>query len=46
MFLSLALLVDDFLTFTFCHSGPHSMVGLACALAWLSAIQVTVADLR
>ena len=32
MFLSLALSVDDFLTFTFCHSGPHFTVRLACAL--------------
>ena len=31
-FLSLALSVDDFLTFTFHHSGPRSTVGLACAL--------------
>ena len=40
MFLCLALAVDDFLTFTFQHSGPCSMVRLACALEWLSAIQV------
>ena len=38
MFLSLALSVDDFLTFTFHHSGPRSMVRLACTLEWLSAI--------
>ena len=44
MFLFLALSMDDFLTFTFCHSCPHSTVGLACALEWLSAIQVAVAD--
>ena len=44
MFLSLALSVDDFLTFTFQCGGPHSTVGLACALEWLSAIQVAVAD--
>ena len=44
MFFSLVSSVDDFLTFTFCHSGPCSMVRLACALEWLSAIQVTVAD--
>ena len=44
MFLSLALLVDDILTFTFQCSGPCSTVRLACALEWLSAIQVTVAD--
>ena len=44
MFLSLPLSVDDFLTFTFCHMGPHSMVRLVCVLEWLSAIQVAVAD--
>ena len=44
MFLSLALSVDDFFTFTFHHSCPHSMVRLACALEWLSAIRVAVAD--
>ena len=38
MFLSLALSVHDFLTFTFNHSGPCSMVRLDCALEWLSAI--------
>ena len=38
MFLSLALSVDDFLICTFHHSGPCSMVRLACALEWLSAI--------
>ena len=44
MFLSLALSVDDFLTFTFHRSGPHSMVRLACALEWLNTIWVAVAD--
>ena len=43
-FLSLALSVGDFLIFTFRHSGPCSKVRLACALEWLSAIQVAVAD--
>ena len=38
MFLSLALSVDDFFHLTFHCSGPHSTVGLACALKWLSAI--------
>ena len=38
VFLFLALSVDDFFTLTFCHGGPCSMVGLACALEWLSAI--------
>ena len=43
--LSLALSVEDFFTLTFLLGGPHSMVGLACTLEWLSAIQVVVADL-
>ena len=30
--LSLALSVEDFFTLTFHPGGPHSMVGLACAL--------------
>ena len=30
--LSLALSVEDFFTLTFCHDGPLSTVGLACAL--------------
>ena len=46
MFLSLALSVDDFLTFTFHHSGPCSTVELACALEWLSAILDAAADPR
>ena len=29
---------------TFHHDGPHSMVGLACALEWLSAMRVAVTD--
>ena len=38
LLLSLALSVEDFFTLTF-HSGvSHSMVGLVCALKWLSAI--------
>ena len=44
VFLSLTLSVDGFLIFTFQCSGPHSMVRLACALEWLSAISVAVAD--
>ena len=36
--LSLVLSVEDF-----CH-GPHSTVGLAYALEWLSAMQVAVTD--
>ena len=42
--LSLALSVEDFFTLTFCHGGPHSMIGLACARELLSAIQVAVTD--
>ena len=42
--LSLALSVEDFFTLTFHCGGPHSTVGLACALEWLSAMQVAVAD--
>ena len=44
LLLSLALSVDDFFTLTFHHGGPCSTVGLACALEWLSAIQVAVTD--
>ena len=36
--LSLALSVEDFFTSTLHHGGPHPMVGLACALEWLSAM--------
>ena len=28
----------------FCHAGPLSMVGFACTLEWLNAIQVAIAD--
>ena len=28
----------DFLVLVFCHGGPLSMVGFACALEWLSTI--------
>ena len=38
LLLSLALSVKDFLTLTFHRGGPHSTVGLVCALEWLSAI--------
>ena len=41
---SLASSVEDFFTLTFCCGGPRSMVGLAFALEWLSAMQVVVAD--
>ena len=40
--LSLVLSVEDFFTLTFCHGGPHSTVGLACALEWLSAMRVLI----
>ena len=42
--LSLALSVEDFFTLTFQCGDPHSTVGLACALEWLSAMQVAVTD--
>ena len=42
--LSLALSAEDFFTLTFWHDGPHSTVGLACALEWLSAMRVVGAD--
>ena len=38
LLLSLALSVEDFFTLTFPRGGPHSMVGLICALEWLSAM--------
>ena len=44
LFLSFVLSVEDFFTLTFHHGGLHSTVGLACALEWLSAIQVAVTD--
>ena len=28
----------DFIGLVFCHDGPLSMVGFACALEWLNAI--------
>ena len=42
--LPLVLSVKDFFALTFHHGGPHSTVGLACALEWLSAMQVAVTD--
>ena len=36
--------VDDFLILVSCHGGPLSMVGFACALEWLNAIRVAIAD--
>ena len=40
--LSLVLSVEGFFTLTLCCGGPHSTVGLACALEWLSATWVAV----
>ena len=42
--LSLVLSVEGFFTLNLHHGGPHSTVGLACALEWLSATQVAVTD--
>ena len=36
--------VDGFLILVFCHGGPLSTVGFACALEWLNAIRVAIAD--
>ena len=36
--------VEGFLVSAFCHGGPLSTVGLACALEWLNAMQVAIAD--
>ena len=44
LLLSLASSVEDFFTLTFCHGGPHSMVGWACALEWLNVMQALVDD--
>ena len=35
---------EDFLVLTFCHGGPLSTVGLACALEWLNAMWVAIAN--
>ena len=42
--LSLVLSVEDFFTLTFRCGGPHSTVGLACTLEWISAMWVAVTD--
>ena len=34
----------DFLVLIFCRGGPLSTVGFTCALEWLNAIQVAIAD--
>ena len=44
LLLFLALSIKNFYTLTFYRGGPNSMVGLACALEWLSAMWVVVAD--
>ena len=36
--------VDGFLFLVFCPGRPLSTVGFACALEWLNAIQVAIAD--
>ena len=36
--------VEGFLVSAFRHGGPFSTVGLACALEWLNAMQVAIAD--
>ena len=36
--------IEGFLVLTFCHGGPLSTVGFTCALEWLNAIRVTIAD--
>ena len=42
--LALVLSVEGFFTLTFQCGGPHSAVGLACTLEWLSAMQIAVTD--
>ena len=36
--------VAGFLILMFCCGGPLSTIGLACALEWLNAMQVAIAD--
>ena len=36
--------VEGFLASAFHHGGPPSTVGLACALEWLNAMWVAIAD--
>ena len=42
--LAFILSVEGFFTLTFGCGGPHSTVGLACTLEWLSAMWVAVTD--
>ena len=49
LYLCEVLVVSTFLSsvegfLKFCCGGPLSMVGFSCALEWLNAIQVAVAD--
>ena len=38
------LSVEGFLVLTFCCGGPLSTVGFTCALEWLNAMWVAIAD--
>ena len=42
--LSLVLSVEGFFTLTLRSGGPHTTVGLACTLEWVSAMWVAVTD--
>ena len=42
--LAFVLSAEGFFTLTFQCGGPRSTVGFACALEWLSAMQVAVTD--
>ena len=42
--LAFVLSVEGFFTLTFQCGGPHSTVGFACTLEWLSAMGVAVID--
>ena len=42
--LAFVLSVEGLFTLTFRCGGPHSTVGFTCALEWLSAMQVAIAD--
>ena len=44
LYLAFVLSVLGFFTLTFQRGGPHSTVGLACTLEWLSARRIAVAD--
>ena len=36
--------IEGFLVLTFCRGGPLSMVAFACALEWVSAMWVAIAN--